>query len=37
MDSEIEFGFGNKIKPLNKVITFLDEIVSKSALSFILL
>jgi len=37
MDSEIEFGFGNEIKLLSKITTFLDETVSKRILLFMLL
>jgi len=37
MNNEIEFGIGNKCKTLNEIATFLDETVSKVALSFMLL
>jgi len=37
MNSEIDLEIGNKCKPLNEIATFLDETVSKVALSFMLL
>jgi len=37
MNSEIDSQIANKCKSLNEIATFLDEIVSKFVLSFMLL
>ena len=37
MNSEVDLEIGNRCNPLNEVVTFLDETVSKVVLSIVLL